>query len=142
GTAELRASYVDTSLIQLDDLADDGEPDALPRHALVRALAALEQPLRVLRVDAAAVVLDHDRDAIGIGPQRPLGADAHAVPAIFVRVLHHVAQELGQVAGVAAEHGFGRHVELALHSLVAIHLVERSLHVRRERRHGDGLDAD
>ena len=62
--------------------------------------------------------------------------------AVLVAVLHEIAQDLREIAGVAAEHGVGRHVDGALHTLVAIDLVEHLPQILDDRAHGDGLGAE
>src|SRR5690606_35951958 len=137
GAAERRALDGERSAVKLHGLAHDRKPDPLPRRRLVRAHAALGEPLDLFRPDPRAVVADLEHEPIG--PR--LDADRDACPAVLVCVVEQVAEQLGQVARVAMEDRARHDPRLELDALVPIDLVERVLQVLHDGRDGDRLDA-
>src|SRR5690349_9077516 len=83
---------VDHAFVVVDDVADDGEPEAGPARlaaaGVVDAVEPLEHPLEVARRDADAVVDHRDPDALAVG------ARAHLDDRAAVGVLHGVVEQV------------------------------------------------
>src|SRR3954466_10900968 len=87
--------------VDLRDVADDGEAEAGAGLAGVEPGAAVEDALALLLGDAAAVVLDLDLDALGVGLPRHKARAA----AIFGGVLDEVAEHLVQILALDPDRG-------------------------------------
>src|SRR5690606_36332951 len=119
GAAERRALDGERTAVKLHGFAHDREPDALPGRRLVRAYAALHEPLHLLGRDSRAVVADPQHEPIGPS----LDDERNFRTSILVRVVEQIAEQLREVAGIPVEDGAGHDPRRELDALLAIDLV-------------------
>src|SRR5665647_1061111 len=91
--AEFRPGKIEAPAISIENILDDGQPEAGAFAALVEASGALEHARQLGGGDPGAVVLDDDRWPGGC-------ADADAPGGVARGILKQVAEHLGKIGAV------------------------------------------
>src|SRR5262245_8623595 len=142
GAATRLRLHVDAAAVPAHDLVDDGEADARAFESLfaMQPLEHLEELVRVVHVEADAVVLDEVRNAV----RRRRAADSDASFRVLARELDGVRDEIDEDLSDEVGIADRRWQRVDLHVDMTIRLERQKLRHDRasERRHVDRLLLD
>src|SRR5260370_13693606 len=134
----------DLAAVAVDEVFDNRKPQPgaalFTRACFVHTVKSLEHPLERSRGNPRTVVGDKHFDLAAIHAAATNG-DGAAIPAIFDRVIHEVAQNLLEPAGVGAQSYVGRLVQ-QLGVLGSRPGLEVGKHAFYQRMEGDGLQVE
>ena len=114
--AQFRFGQIESPTISIEDVLNDGEPEACAVAALVKADAAFEYARPLGRRDSGAVIFDNNRC-------RGAGTDTDTLCRMACGILQQVAEHFGEVGAV----------ERHLHIVGDVRLESHANDGRRER---------